>query len=297
VAAGKRLVVLPEPLLTYRVHGSNTIFDSPQEMKLETALVIAFFAQRIVAGDTARPESEYVSRILEIADRHQLTRLVTLALLHAQRQATGILSPGACLADPAFRSDVSHEMMAEDVTPQGTTGDASVAPVSDPQSPVSSHATTAIPPTWRRLLDRVLRGPLPRRFFTSVRWRSGLDADLQEIRDRLDRIGAAIDASRAHAQASDVRGDAEVPRIPHTLGDEPATLESTRREPLAHEDVVDSRLAAEESGLGAAGRQLTGAQARHQADADRAWPPTAEGSDGFAGVTRGPLGQPRNAGR
>jgi glycosyltransferase involved in cell wall biosynthesis len=247
VADGKPLVLLPEPLLTYRVHGSNTIFDSPWEMKLETALVIAFFAQRIVAGGTLGPESEYVSRILEITERHQLTRLVTLSLLHAQRRATGMLSPRACLSDPAFRSDVSHEMSAEDVAAQGTAGDASVAPVSDPQPPVSSLGTRAIPSAWRRLLDRILRGPLPRRFFTSVRWRSGLDADLEEIRERLDRVGAAVDASPEHAQGSGAGVDADVSRSTDAIDQKLATVDPATRRLVACRNAVGGPLAADES--------------------------------------------------
>src|SRR5262249_26360850 len=95
VACGEPLGALPAALLTYRVHGGNTIFDAPLEMRIETALVIAVFAQRIVAaGGASGHESEYLSRILQITDRQQLTRLVTLSLLHAQRLATGILSPG-----------------------------------------------------------------------------------------------------------------------------------------------------------------------------------------------------------
>jgi glycosyltransferase involved in cell wall biosynthesis len=293
VAARKRLVMLPEQLLTYRVHGSNTIFDSPQEMKLETALVIAFFAQRIVAVGTLGPESGYVSRILEITQRHQLTRLVILSLLHAQRRATGIPSPGVCLADPAFRSDASHEMSAEDVAPQGTTGDASVAPVCDPQRPVSSHGTTAIPPTWRRLLDRVLRGPLPRRFFTSIRWRSGLDADLQEIRERLDRVAATADASRLHAQSAAIKLHSEVPPT-EAQDDKVGSLDTTPKALVTRGDTLGYRLAAvETSGVAASSR--AGAPETQQTDVDRAGARSCERSHELA--PRGRFGRPRNSDR
>src|SRR5262245_48541320 len=84
LAHEKRVAVLPEELLTYRVHGSNTIYEAPREMRLETAVVIAFFARRLPSlGEGPAHEPAYLSQILEIAERHRLTRLVTLALLYA----------------------------------------------------------------------------------------------------------------------------------------------------------------------------------------------------------------------
>jgi hypothetical protein len=223
VAYGKRLVVLSEPLLTYRVHASNTIFDAPLEMRLETALVIAFFAKRIVAGGRLRPESEYVSRILEITERHELTRLVALSLLYAQRDRAGVRSPVACVADPAFRSEASHELGAADVAAPETVRDASVSRISDAEP---QDGTRAIPPIWRRLLDRFLRGALARRFFASVRWRSGVDADLQELRERLDRVAAELDATHGGAGTAEAKLDAEVRRIQLALEEQLKTFGS-----------------------------------------------------------------------
>ena len=194
LALGKRLAVLPEQLLTYRVHANNTISKDPTEMKLETAVVVAFFARKLaLAGGTSGHEPHYLARILEIAERHQLTPMVALALLHAQRDGTGIVSPGSCLADPAFRSEASREANAV----------SAAVGVPDAEEPVYTHGLT-MPPIRRRLLDWVLRRPLARRFFTSVRWRSGLDADLQELGARLDRVAAALNSERGELVA---RGD------------------------------------------------------------------------------------------
>jgi glycosyltransferase involved in cell wall biosynthesis len=191
LAYGKRLAVLPEQLLTYRVHGNNTVSQAPLDVKVETAVVVAFFAWRIaVAGDASGYEPRYLSRILEIAERHQLTQLVALALLHAQRDGTGIVSPGSCVADPAFRSEAWQEAKAVPAAVR----------VPDAEEPVYTPG----PPTLairRRLLDWVLRRPLARRFFTAVRWRSGLDADLQELSARLSRVAAALDSERGEVVA------------------------------------------------------------------------------------------------
>jgi glycosyltransferase involved in cell wall biosynthesis len=289
VADGKRLVVLPEPLLTYRVHGSNTIFDAPLEMRLETALVIAFFAQRIVARGWSRHEPQYLSRILEITERHEVTRLVALSLLHA-REGTGMRSPGACLIDPAFRSEAAHEISAADVVAPKTAGDAYISHISNVEP---HHGARAHPPIWRRLLDRVLRGPLPRRFFTSVRWRSGLDTDLQELRERLDGLVAAFDANRARAESARGNLDAELRRIERALDDQ---LAIARRELLTRGDMYESDPTALESSL-ACLRSRVAALGTDQPDADPAGARTGQQPDRLAAMVHGRCGRPRNADR
>jgi hypothetical protein len=294
LAHRKRLAVLSEQLLTYRVHGNNTIFDAPLEMKLETALVIAFFAQRIVARGGL--SGQYLSRILEIVEHHGLARLVALSLLHAQRQGTSMLGPGACLADPAFRWDAWHEMGEADLAGPRTVGDAFVSPVPDPEPGVYNNGGQPIPTMWRRLLDRTLRRSLPRRFFASVRWRSGLDTDLQELRERLDRVAAALDARRVHAETIGARVEAEVRPKAHVLDQELATHDTARRELIARGDAADSRLAAEESSQGTAGSRVAGPLS-HQTSSEREGTRPGEQSDELAAIMHGGLGRPRKAAR
>src|SRR5262249_60535674 len=71
---------------------------------------------------------------------------------------------------------------------------------------------------------------LPRRFFTSVRWRSGLDADLQELRERLDRVAAALDPSREQAETIEAKLGAEAQRISPALKDPWASTDTARKE-------------------------------------------------------------------
>jgi glycosyltransferase involved in cell wall biosynthesis len=272
IASEKRLAVLPEQLLTYRVHGSNTIYEAPLDMKLETAVAIAFFARRLAfAGGASGHWSHYLSRILEITERHQLTRLVALSLLRAQREGTGMPSPGSCLADPVFRSEAGREMGTRDVVELGTIGAAPTSPARAPgaKSAVSNHRTTTTAPILRRLLDGILRRPLLRRFFTSVRWRSGLDADLQELREGLDRLTEALDASQVHAENAGPRFDAQVRGIAHVLGERPAMLDEVRRELLARGDALETRLAALECSVAIAESRVAALET-HRADAEHA---------------------------
>jgi glycosyltransferase involved in cell wall biosynthesis len=288
LALGKRLSVLPEQLLTYRVHGGNTIFEAPLEMKLERALAVASFAHRLVsAGGASGLEPQYLSRITEITERHNLTRLVALSLLHAQRQGTGTLSPGECLADPVFRSETSHKMGVANLAAAEMASASAASPVrvSGAEAPVHGHGTTVTRPLGRRLLDRLLRRPLPRRFFTSVRWRSGLDADLQDHAERLDRLAAALDVSRVHAETAEARLDAEARRIEHALGAQLATLDTAGRELLARGDTLESRLTAVESSLVAAGSRVAALEIR-QADADHARAQSGQRLDELAAMVR-----------
>ena len=121
LAHGKHLTVLPEQLLTYRVHGSNTISEAPLDMSLETAVVVAFFARRLASlQGESRHDPHYLSRLLEVTDRRQWTRLVSLSLLHAQRTvldddhlSAGMAVPvraGTRLEHEAERPDVGDRL-------------------------------------------------------------------------------------------------------------------------------------------------------------------------------------------
>jgi hypothetical protein len=136
---------------------------------------------------------------------------------------------------------------------------------------------------------------LPRRFFASIRWRSGLDADLQELRERLDRVLAALDASRVHAETG-ARVETEVRRSAQALDQQPATLDAAQRESVVRKDTVDSRLAAVQSSLGTVASRLSATDS-HRTDADGAGARTCEQPDELAAIMRGRLGLPRNTAR
>ena len=105
LAQGKALTLLPQPLLTYRVHGGNTVSEDPLQLQFETAVIAGLFARQLgsAKGGSAHGP-QYFSQLLQVTERNQRALLVALALLYAQREEAGMLSPGACLADPAFLS-------------------------------------------------------------------------------------------------------------------------------------------------------------------------------------------------
>ena len=84
-AKAKRIVILPEKLLYYRRHGSNTISESHVKVREEWAASLANFARSAGSGpDPHRRTRSYLDRLLEIAESHRLLRQVLLALLDAR---------------------------------------------------------------------------------------------------------------------------------------------------------------------------------------------------------------------
>ena len=115
LARGKRLTLLREPLLAYRIHGGNTVSENPVELQFETAVVAAVFVRSVVAAHgAAAPDPHYLSRLVQLADRNQRSRLLAFAVLYALRMQDGTVSPGSCLADPAFLSALREIQVLEE---------------------------------------------------------------------------------------------------------------------------------------------------------------------------------------
>ena len=133
VAAKKRILIAPRPLVSYRMHGNNTISESHRKVKAEWALAAALYAWRLGRADAsasppavarkdaaaqARPgagaqlrpdaaahESGARQKLQPIFERHGLSRLVALALSRLQdARAEG--DADALLADAAFRAQL-----------------------------------------------------------------------------------------------------------------------------------------------------------------------------------------------
>ena len=97
VAAGKRVSILSQPLLSYRLHGSNTILEAHQKVKLEWAVLTAFFAWRVAGRELGGQGGDYLNRLLAVLAKHGLTQAVTRTLLHLRGPGAGAQSPGALL--------------------------------------------------------------------------------------------------------------------------------------------------------------------------------------------------------
>lgn len=78
----------------------------------------------------------------------------------------------------------------------------------------------------RHLIDRLLRTTTARRMLMSIRWRSGLDDELQEIRSRTDGVRGCLEEARA-ALAQDIRDVSNV--LGGRLGDLERTAGSRSR--------------------------------------------------------------------
>jgi glycosyltransferase involved in cell wall biosynthesis len=259
----RRLVHFREPLLTYRVHGGNTVSQNLAEVRLETAVVTAFFARRLASANGAAPHKpRYLSRLLGVIERQELTRLVALSLLHAQRDGAGALSPAACLSDPAFRSEANGEMATVEVVEPARPSFARASGYSlSDEAPTVYDRNTTSSPTRQRLVDRILRWPLPRRLFASFRWRSGLDADLEELRSRLERLGEAREARREHAVAGGAMFDSEPAETTGAFAGRPSAAEGALSELVQRLGDIESRLLAVEhrlAGLDPLGRLRSG---------------------------------------
>jgi glycosyltransferase involved in cell wall biosynthesis len=82
VAHGKRITILRAPLLSYRVHSSNTISESHIKVRLEWAAATAAFARRLAAcGGDRGGQGSYLGRVMQVAKRHDLLQFVAVALL------------------------------------------------------------------------------------------------------------------------------------------------------------------------------------------------------------------------
>jgi hypothetical protein len=100
---GKRLQLLRRPLLTDRVHAGNTIAEAPSRARLKTAVRHGLLRAAIWVEDAS---GKWAALPLAPVggDRSPAADAGALSLLQARHEGMGGLSPGACLADPAFSS-------------------------------------------------------------------------------------------------------------------------------------------------------------------------------------------------
>lgn len=105
VAFGTRLTFIDEPLMCYRLHGSNTIREDHTRVRFEWALATAHFVH--LAWERSMPESrprdnDRLQRLLDIVEHHGLGRAVQLSLKYLRRQSTSSLIDHSILTDLEF---------------------------------------------------------------------------------------------------------------------------------------------------------------------------------------------------
>lgn len=100
----KKIVLLDEPLLQYRTHTTNTISEGVLKVKQEWAAVVAWYAWQLGAEQSWN----YLARLAEITDRHNLTRLIFFFFKQFQHTPPEQRSVDAWLQDADFRAFLSE---------------------------------------------------------------------------------------------------------------------------------------------------------------------------------------------
>lgn len=97
LAREKQVYFLDEPLLSYRIHPSNTIREDHSKVRAEWAAVTAFFLQDLWRSD--RSDWSYLKRVSEITSRHNLNNLLMFFFAHYAKSRETRLDPASFLRD------------------------------------------------------------------------------------------------------------------------------------------------------------------------------------------------------
>jgi glycosyltransferase involved in cell wall biosynthesis len=103
LAEGRKIWLVREPLLQYRLHSSNTISEAHDRVRLEWAAVTAMYAVR--AWDRSGGSDVDWTQVLAMEDvwgRHALTRLVHLCATYLRRHRTDTMERTPLLTDSQF---------------------------------------------------------------------------------------------------------------------------------------------------------------------------------------------------
>lgn len=97
ILSKQKIAILSDPLLHYRIHPANTISESVLKVKMEWAAVVAYY----VWCDKQQNWS-YWDQLVEITDRHDLTRLLFFFFKFFQQHSSDDLKVDSWLSDPKF---------------------------------------------------------------------------------------------------------------------------------------------------------------------------------------------------
>jgi hypothetical protein len=101
---GKTLRLLEKPLLSYRIHGTNTISEDHLKVKVEWAAVIAFYLTCLWdRRDLGAIDWPLARKVLDVLERHGLQKLVQLLMVYFREHPTDTLEVSPFHEDAAFR--------------------------------------------------------------------------------------------------------------------------------------------------------------------------------------------------
>jgi glycosyltransferase involved in cell wall biosynthesis len=110
LANRKRLVLIEQPLLRYRMHDNNTITENHAEVRLEWAIVTAAFLASLRHHGPL--DWRYARALEEILERHKLTLPVHLAMIYSEHRGGETLEHSPLLFDQAFRAFVVESLQS-----------------------------------------------------------------------------------------------------------------------------------------------------------------------------------------
>jgi glycosyltransferase involved in cell wall biosynthesis len=107
LAAGRKIHLIDRALLRYRMHDANTIREDHRKVRAEWASVVSCFAHQVFAHRPPAPETwDYCRRLLAIAERHQLTRMMFMFLAFFRSLPPGAATSDAFLHHPEFQRHI-----------------------------------------------------------------------------------------------------------------------------------------------------------------------------------------------
>jgi glycosyltransferase involved in cell wall biosynthesis len=101
----RRLTFVDETLLSYRMHSMNTLKEDRTKVSVETAVAAAHFLETLWGGTLpgqAHVNWRRAEQVLDVVERHGMTRAVQLCLIYLRRHPAVSLETSAILKDREF---------------------------------------------------------------------------------------------------------------------------------------------------------------------------------------------------
>jgi glycosyltransferase involved in cell wall biosynthesis len=100
LAASRKIVFLEDPMVSYRIHTTNTISEGVLKVKMEWAAVVAFFVWQI----HGQKGWDYLQRLVKITDRHNLTPFIFFFFAQFRQMGSDHASVDGWVDDEIFTS-------------------------------------------------------------------------------------------------------------------------------------------------------------------------------------------------
>lgn len=98
LANNGKICINPKPLLRYRTHSSNTISEGVLKVKVELAVVIAYYLMETFHSHSGHIPADYLMKLYSVLDTHNLSRM--LFPLMGMLASNTWNSPDKLIADP-----------------------------------------------------------------------------------------------------------------------------------------------------------------------------------------------------